>query len=658
MDIALNPEILMRIRSLLFVSLSVVTAVFVVLAATAPEAEAATLRLARVFADHMVLQRDQPVRVWGWAEPGQRVSISIADFDVPALAGPNGRWETLLPPFEAGGPRTLTVEAGTTVTVRDILFGDVWLASGQSNMEWKLGSGVVNGEQEIARADHPQIRFFTVPNVVSPIPRSELESGEWRICSPETAPEMSAVAYFFARHIHAEKGVPIGIVDATWGGTPAEAWTSAEMNLSLPHYRDRMKEILESDRDWEREFEENEARGAARWEQIEDLEKATSYGAHRVEYDDGAWTTVQLPNEAPLDHFVWLRRTVTLESARKTGYRLRLGTFANVNAVFVNGTRVHHRAGTAQVREVQIPDGVLKTGDNLIAIRALNDWNNETRIDPPMDLRQEGGAAVVSLEGEWRFSNTVEPPMPEYVRYSHTPAFLYNGMIAPIEGYTLTGAIWYQGESNADEAYAYRTLFPAMIQDWRVRWREGGWPFLFVQLANWRERKPRPTASDWAELREAQLMTLALPATGMAVTIDIGEADDIHPRNKQDVGTRLALAARRLAYGEDLVYSGPIYRSMEVRGGEVVLSFDHVGGGLASRDDGELAGFAVAGEDRQFAWAEARIEGDEVVVRSDLVPAPVAVRYGWADNPDCNLVNREGLPASPFRTDTWPGITE
>jgi sialate O-acetylesterase len=293
-----------------------------------------------------------------------------------------------------------------------------------------------------------------------------------------------------------------------------------------------------------------------------------------------------------------------------------------------------------------------------MAVRALNGWNNQVQIDPPLELRHENGSRLVGLEGEWRYSNAVEPPMPEYVRYSHTPSFLYNGMIAPIAGYTLKGAIWYQGESNAGEAYAYRTLFPAMILDWRVRWREGSWPFLFVQLANWRQRKPQPTASDWAELREAQLMALALPDTGMAVTIDIGEADDIHPRNKQDVGRRLALAARKIAYGEDLVHSGPIYRSMELRGSEVVLSFDHVGTGLAARDGETLTGFAVAGKDRQFAWAEARIEGDHVVVSSDLVAAPVAVRYGWADNPDANLFNREGLPASPFRTDHWPGLTE
>lgn len=623
-------------------------------------AEAASLRLARIFADHMVLQRDRPVRVWGWAEPGASVAVAIGEHAVPTAAGPDGRWETLLPPFEAGGSWTLTVESGSTLTANDVLFGDVWVASGQSNMEWTLGSGVVNGEQEIAEADYPEIRFFTVPNVVSAGVRSDLDGGEWRACSPATAPQMSAVAYFFARHLHREKGVPIGIVDATWGGTPAEAWTSAEMTLSLPRYRDRMTEILESDRDWEQELEENEARGAARQELIQDLEKAESHGAHRPEYDDTSWKTVRLPNEEPLSDVVWLRRTVTLEAAPESVYRLRLGAFGNVDAVFVNGLRVYHRSGNAQTREVSVPAEVLKGGENLVAIRALNGWNNQVQVGQPgpLDLRPESGTPVIDLAGEWRYSNTVEPPMPEYVRYSHTPSFLYNGMIAPIAGYTLTGAIWYQGESNAGEAYAYRTLFPAMILDWRVRWREGSWPFLFVQLANWRARRPQPASSDWAELREAQLMTLALPDTGMAVAIDIGEADDIHPRNKQDVGKRLALAARKLAYGEDLVYSGPVYCSMEARGHEIVLSFDHVGSGLATRDDETLTGFAVAGEDRQFAWAEARIEGDRVVVASDLVPVPVAVRYGWADNPDANLANREGLPASPFRTDSWPGVTE
>lgn len=649
----------LRIRPLVILGLTLAAAAARL--ETAPAAHAADVRLARLFADHAVLQRDRPVRVWGWAAPGARVVAGIGGVAVPTAAGADGRWETVLPPFPAGGPRDLTVESGGgTVIVRDVLFGDVWVASGQSNMEWTLGSGVKDGAREIAAADHPGIRFFTVPRVVSPRPEPDLSSGEWRICSPETAPGMSAVAYFFARDLHREKGVPIGIVDATWGGTPAEAWTSAGMNLFLPGYRDRMRSVLEPGRDWTREMAENDARGQARWKQIRDLEGAKAGGAHRRGFDDRSWATVRLPNETPLSDFVWLRRTVAIAKPERSGYRMRLGTFENVDAVFVNGTEVYRRGGTEQVREVSLPEGVLTPGENVLAIRALNDWNNEVRVGRPgpMDLRHDGGGPVVPLDGEWRFSNAVEPKMPRYVRYSHTPSFLYNAMIAPIAGFTLKGAIWYQGESNAGEAHAYRSLFPAMIQDWRVRWREGSWPFLFVQLAGWRERKPEPAPSDWAELREAQLMTLALPDTGMAVTIDIGEADDIHPRNKQDVGRRLALAARKVAYGDAVIHSGPLYRSMEVRGSEVVLSFDHVGGGLMARDGTELVGFAVAGEDRRFAWARARVEGDRVVVRSDLVGAPVAVRYAWADNPDCNLVNREGLPASPFRTDAWPGVTE
>jgi len=646
----------MRTRRILPASLAIIAAAALTL--VSPPAEAAGLRPARIFSDHMVLQRDQPVRVWGWGEPGAGVVVRIGDHAAATSTGSDGQWELLLPPFEAGGPSTLTVESGSTLTVSDVLFGDVWVASGQSNMEWRLSSGVIDGAREIAEADYPDIRFFDVPNAVSPKPRTRLEDGEWRICNPENAPDMSAVAYFFARHLHREKGVPVGIVDATWGGTPAEAWTSAEMLLTLPDYRERVTEILESDRDWEQELRENEARGEARQELIRDFEKAKSYGIQRPEYDDTSWKTVRLPNEDPLSDVVWLRKAVALETVGESGYELRLGAFGNVDAVFVGGTEVHHQTGSEQTRKVSVPAGALKKGDNVIAVRALNGWNNQVRVGQPGPVELRSGDAVIDLEGEWRYSNTVEPPMPEYVRYSHTPTFLYNAMIAPIAGYGLKGAIWYQGESNAGRAHAYRTLFPTMIQDWRVRWREGHFPFLFVQLANWRDRKPQPAASDWAELREAQLLTLALPDTGMAVTIDIGEADDIHPRNKQDVGTRLALAARRIAYGEDLVYSGPLYRSMEVRGDEVALSFDHVGTGLSTRDGEKLTGFAVAGEDRQFAWAEARIEGHQVLVRADLVPAPVAVRYGWADNPDCNLVNREGLPASPFRTDTWPGITE
>jgi sialate O-acetylesterase len=432
---------------------------------TGPDTDRGPLRLARVFSDGMVLQRDQPVRIWGWARPGERLAVEIGDFSVPAVADQDGRWEAVLPSFEAGGPRTLTVESGETLTVSDILFGDVW--------------------------------FFTVPNVVSPQPKKDLDSGEWRICLPETAPEMSAVAYFFARHLHRERAVPVGIVDSTWGGTPAEAWTSAEMILSLPRYRERMKEIQESDRDWARTFEENDARNAAKRELIRDLEKAKSYGAHRPDYDDSSWATVRLPNAEPLSDFVWLRRTVRLDHARKKGYELIVGAFDDIDAIFINGAQVYRESGETQVRVVSLPEGALNTGDNVIALRALNRWANRAYVGKPgrMMLRHEGEPVAIDLEGEWRFSNTVEP-------FANTPSFLYNGMIAPIAGYTLKGAIWYQGESNAGEAFAYRTLFPTMIQDWRVRWRQGRWPFLFVQLANWRARKPQPAASDWAELRE------------------------------------------------------------------------------------------------------------------------------------------------------------
>lgn len=623
--------------------------------------EAGDLRLPRLFSDGMVLQRERPIRVWGWAGPGQGVEVSLGDQAVRSTSDKSGRWEVLLPPVEAGGPWTLTVRGATTLTVKDVLVGDVWLASGQSNMEWTLGSGVVDQDQEIAAARFPRIRFFVVPRTARPEPAADTESGEWRPVTPETAEHVTAVGYFFARELHREVGVPIGIVSSAWGGTPAQAWTSAGMNLTLPAYRDRAREILRPGRNWAREMEEDDARAIRREELISDLDSALSSGPQLPGYDDGGWEAVRLPNDEALSDFVWLRRTFALKGPHKAGYTLRLGVnFPGVNAVFVNGRPVFHRNGNARTREVALPEGALQDGTNLVAVRALNGWNNQVFVggQGPMEIRHGATGEVVDLAGEWRFNNTLEPPMPRKEWFSHEPSFLYNGMIAPIAGYTLTGAIWYQGESNAGQAFAYRTLFPTMIQDWRVSWRQGTFPFLFVQLANWRGRKPQPAASDWAELREAQLMALSLPETGMAVTIDIGEADDIHPRNKQDVGRRLALWARAMVYGDEVVRSGPLYRSMEIRGREIALAFDHVGGGLAAREDQPLTGFAVAGEDRQFAWAEARIEGDRVVVRSDLVSEPVAVRYAWADNPECNLVNAEGLPASPFRTDRWPGITE
>ena len=481
---------------------------------------AADVRLPALFGDHMVIQRGLPVHVWGWAEPGEPVEATFAGSRAATEADSNGDWSLYLPPVEAGGPHELTVSGGNTLRFTDVLAGDVWLASGQSNMVWPV-SRSIDAEREIAAADCPKIRLFQVKLETAEEPKEDV-SGSWSLCGPETIGGFSAVAYFFARNLEQTVDAPIGLVQSAWGGTPAEAWTS--------------REALEDD--------------------------------------------------PSLGVFVEKWRAVLAEYPR------------------------------AHVRYEQ----------------ALEEWQS---------LQNSSGGEA--------------PPRPREPRgagHPHAPATLYNAMIAPLTPFPIRGALWYQGENNANqnEGYEYRRLFQTMILDWRESWGVGPFPFLFVQLANYARV---PDESQWPELREAQAMALDLVNTGMATAIDIGESEDIHPRNKQEVGRRLALAARAVAYGEDdLVYSGPIYRQMTIEGGDARIWFDSVGKGLEARE-GDLKGFEIAGPDGRFHSAQARIEGDTVVVSSEKVSRSIAVRYGWAADPELNLYNEAGLPAPPFRTDDW-----
>ncbi len=488
----------------------------------------ADVKLPALISDNMVLQSGAEVPIWGTADPGEEVIVTLGDERIAATADSEGKWMAKLTPMEAGGPFEITIAGNNTVTLHNVLVGEVWVCSGQSNMQWSV-SGSVNAEQEIAQSDYPMIRLFTVKRVVANQPLRDTE-GSWVTCGPDAVGSFSAAGYFFGRDLHKELNVPVGLIHSSWGGTPAEAWTSLAE--------------LESDPEFKSIFD--------RWEKI----------------------------------------------------------FEN----YFQAKRQHEQK--------------------------LAQWKQEAQ------KAKDEGKPVPR-----------KPRPPLGPGHPHSPGGLYNGMISPLIFYAIKGAIWYRGESNAGRAYQYRKLFPTMIHNWRSSWGQGDFPFLFVQLANYKAAQPLPAESAWAELREAQLMTLSLPNTGMAVTIDIGEAKDIHPKNKQDVGHRLALAALAVAYGRDVVYSGPIYESMTVERDKVRLRFKHSNGGLLAKGDKQLEGFAIAGQDRKFAWAEAKIEGDAVVVWSNAVPQPIAVRYAWADNPVCNLYNEAGLPASPFRTDNWPGVT-
>lgn len=505
----------------LLVSVLLVATMISGAAAASPE-----ITVASVFGDHMVLQRDKPIRIWGRAAAGESVSVELGERQASVAADERGQWKVALEAMPAGGPHKLVVQGESgKVTLGDILIGELWLCSGQSNMEWPLFASN-NGAAESAAANHPAIRLFTVEKAAAGEPQ-DLCNGQWAPCTPETAWRFSGVAYFFGRMIHQELEVPIGLIHSSWGGTPAQSWTSRPALESEPMF----------------------ALNLAGWDQL-----VEGYPEAKRAYDT---------------------QVTACEEARLAGEPV-----------------------------------------------------------PPQPTEP------IAPDHPWRCSA------------------LYNAMIAPLTPLSIAGVIWYQGESNVDKASQYSTLFPLMIRNWRSAFEQGDFPFLFVQLVNHLPRYDAPQDySAWAELREAQLKTLGLPNTAMAVAIDLGEANDIHPQNKQDVGERLALAALAKIYGRAVAGSGPILVSSEIVAGEIRLQFKHTDGGLVARGGNELVGFVVAGVDKHFVWADARIEGSTVIIRCDEVPEPIAVRYAWADNPACNLYNGAGLPASPFRTDDWPGVT-
>jgi sialate O-acetylesterase len=538
----------------------------------------ADVKLPAIFGDHMVLQRDAKVPIWGWAAPNEAVTVTAGSAKGSATAGPDGKWTVQLEGLKASDqPIDVTVAGKNSIALHDVLVGDVWVCSGQSNMEFDLGGGkfgfggALNASEEVAKANYPTMRLFIVKKKIAFEPQADC-TGTWEVCTPDSAGSFSAVGYFFGRDIQEDQKVPVGMIGSYWGGTVAQAWTSLPALKAVP-----------------------ELEGEA--QQFEDV--ATHLAEKKQAYEQDA-----LP-KWKAEHAAW-------EKEYGQSYREELKKWTD-------------DAASAQAAGQPIPK-------------------------KPVPQHPEPR----------------EPRSPD--ANSNLPTVLSNGMVAPIVPYAIKGAIWYQGESNAGDAKLYRTLFPTMITDWRTRWGEGNFPFIWVQLANYLARTPEPTQSSngWAGLREAQSMTLKLPETGQAVIIDIGQGNNIHPIDKEDVGHRLALSARHVAYGQDIVYSGPTYDSMKIEGDKVRITFKHVGSGLTiaaapSTQPGvspeapasELEGFSIAGADHHFVWATARIDGDSVIVSSPEVHDPQAVRYAWANNPQCNLYNKVGLPASPFRTDDW-----
>jgi sialate O-acetylesterase len=617
-----------------------------------------------LFCDNMVLQRDIQAPVWGWAQPGQEITVSMNGKTAKATAGADGKWLAKLGPFAAGGPFALKVSGPREVTLKNVMAGDVFICSGQSNMQMAVVS-CDNAEQEIAAAKHPNIRLFAVPNVIAYEPQ-ELVSGSWSVCSPETIPWFTGVGYFFGRKLDQDLNVPIGLINSSWGGTIAEAWVSGDaLKREVPDFREAVAAVEQAAAEARLGAVDMDKK-LAEWYAANDPGSAALPGWADPALDDGDWKTMRLPGAwedqgLSFDGIVWFRGELWVpDDWAGKDLTLSLGPIDDKDTTFVNGVQVGKLDQYNQPRVYTISGKLVKRGLNVIAIRVLDTGGaggiNGTPEQVTCELAGHPEAGTIQLATTWRYK--ASKPMAEVTPLPMQPAgnnpnvasVLYNAMIAPLVPYGIRGAIWYQGESNAGRAEQYARLLPALIRDWRARFGVGDFEFGIVSLANFMGQDSAPADDPWPNLRWAQyLTTKRVPNAVLAMAIDIGDAADIHPRNKQEVGRRLALGFLATTYGQPIPFSGPVYRAMVVEGGKIRVSFDHLNGGLVAKGD-KLTGFAIAGADGKYVWADAVIDGDTVLVSSPQVTKPASVRYAWSNNPVCNLYNKADLPAVPFAT--------
>lgn len=619
----------------------------------------ANITLPKIFNSNMVLQRDKPVRVWGWAAPGEKITLAFNGQTLKTKTGKGGSWEIMLPAMSYGGPYTMSITGNNSIQLNNILIGDVWLCSGQSNMEW-LTKNTNNAAQEMESASYPAIRLFTVEKATGFKPQKDITGGEWKECNPATVADFSAVAYFFGRKLNRDLNIPIGLISSSYGGTVIQAWTSWEVMKNDEKFKTADPVQIEKENMLMKE--KLEKYSAAVKNDIGDREKwfdadANMEGWKRVTLPQ-LWEQTEIGNT---DGVIWFKKEFDLPAEMEgKPVAIHLGPIDDDDVTYLNGKKIGNTNMFNTDRVYAADPSILQKGKNTLVVKVTDNGGGGGIYGAKTQLFVESNGIKLPLDGEWLYKPsalTTQFGIKDYGPNSF-PSQLFNAMIAPLIPFVIKGVIWYQGESNALEGYQYRQLFPNMISDWRKQWNDT-LPFLWVQIANLFPPAAAPVSSYLAELREAQHLTLALPHTAEVITIDIGDPNDIHPRNKKDVGYRLALAAEKIVYGKDSVYSGPLYQSHVVNDGKMILSFNSMGSGLWVKDKyGYLKGFSIAGADKKFVWAKAYIDGDKVVVYSDQIAQPIAVRYAWADNPDdANLYNKEGLPASPFRTDDWKELT-
>ncbi|NII26505.1 sialate O-acetylesterase [Pseudoflavitalea sp. X16] len=621
------------------------------------------LSLPQLVRDSMVLQRDANTRIWGRAAAGEKVTVRFNNKTYRTTTGNDGKWQVQLAPAKAGGPYTMQIDASQHhLMLKDILIGDVWICSGQSNMVHQMILHRERYEKEIAAANYPQIRHFWIPTMTDlQGPHDDLPTGYWKTANPQDVLQFSAVAYFFARKLYEQYKVPIGLINASVGGTPIQAWTSEEGLAAFPAiaatitqnkdtaHTNGLIRAMQAFNNSRPKQEDKGLTGAVPW--------------YAISYQSKGWRSINVPGYwedqgiRDLDGVVWYRKEIDVPAAMaQLPAKIALGRIIDADELYVNGKQVGRTTYQYPQRRYLLPAGVLQPGKNLLVVRVTNQ-SGKGGFVPDKPYYLSAGQDTIDLKGTWQYrvGDVFIPQRFNGVSFSaqNSPTALYNAMLAPATPYTIKGFLWYQGEANTGNAREYAALMPALIKDWRTKWGQGDLPFLYVQLPNYMDVQYLPMESHWAATREAQLKALSVPNTGMAVAIDLGEWNDIHPDNKKDVGERLSLLADQLVYGnKNIVASGPLYDTVLIEGNKMKIRFHHVGGGLIT-NDGEAPGeFAIAGADKKFVWAKAKIEGDQVIVWNDAIAQPLYVRYAWADNPaNPNLYNREGLPASPFRTD-------
>ncbi len=632
-----------------------------------PVISSGNVRLPLLISDGMVLQRDTKINLWGWASAGEKIVIKFNNRTFRTITGVDGMWKIILPAMKAGGPYKMGISGNNEIQINNILIGDVWFCSGQSNMVLPMERVKEKYPDDIASANYPEIRNFFVPTASDvKMVHDDLPGGKWIDATPSNVLGFGAASFFFARSIYQEYHIPIGLINSSVGGTPIQAWTSEDGLKEIPQYYNRVEKFRDT-AFMNKLIQPNVNRPPQMIQRsVRDIDKGMSGPKpwYDTTYVPDSWHRFWLPGYwadqgvKDLNGIVWFRKEINVP-ASMTGKpaKLFLGRIVDADVAYVNGVLAGSVTYQYPPRRYDLPAGLLKPGRNIITVRVTNN-SGKGGFVPDKSYFLTAGGEVIDLRGEWLyqvgqvfrpsvFGAAGAPPF----SMQNEPTGLFNTMTAPAVNYKIKGFLWYQGEANSSRPDEYQYLLPALISDWRKKWMEGDIPFLYVQLPNFMEVQYLPSESQWAELRYGQLKCLSVPNTAMAVTIDAGEWNDIHPLEKKIVGERLALAARKLAYGDDkVVWSGPIFKSARIEEPDIIIEFDFTGTGLIAKGGGALSQFAVAGADKKYFWANAKIENNHVVIRCDEVTDAVYVRYAWADNPEgANLYNAEGLPASPFQ---------